>query len=356
MTFSTSSNTYLLVAAIMSLALRIFLIILTILIALGLGLLFRRLLIRRLQKTVLDKWVVQTLGVVIVFPPLILAALAAPLIWDPSLIVAYWDSIKSQVKITDLITLALHLVETLLLIGLGVGVARTARTLAIRGLGENRIDINIRTLIGRIFYFIILIFVIFWIPAIWQISVGVPVTVIGILTVAITVAVQDILKDLVAGFYILIERPFRIGDQISTSTPAAYTGKVEDIQLRATKLRLVSGEELIIPNSLIFGNTVVNNTYYYERRATITITVPEEEFVKEETAEQLLKAISAIEGVLAKPEPTVKLTGYTEKNALLTARFWIADGQLSTVSDVMYALHTALPHAELTVRESGGDV
>jgi small-conductance mechanosensitive channel len=341
----------------MSLALRVFLIILTILIALGLGLLFRRLLIRRLQRTVLDKWIVQTLGVVIVFPPLILAALAVPLIWDPTLIVAYWDSIKSQVKITDLITLALHLVETLLLIGLGIGVARTARTLAIRSLGEsNRIDINIRTLIGRIFYFIILIFVIFWIPAIWQISVGVPVTVIGILTVAITVAVQDILKDLVAGFYILIERPFRIGDQISTTTPAAYTGKVEDIQLRATKLRLVSGEELTIPNSLIFGNIVVNNTYYYERRATITITVPEEEFVKGETAEQLLKAISGIEGILVKPEPTVKLTGYTEKNALLRARFWIANGHLSTVSDVMYALHTALPHAELTVSEAGGDV
>ena len=82
----------------------------------------------------------------------------------------------------------------------------------------------------------------------------------------------------------------------------------------------------------------------------------EEQFVKGETAEKILKAIREVETVKLKPEPTVALTGYTEKNALLTVRFWIANGQLSTVSDVVYALHAAFPPADVTVRESGGDV
>src|SRR5947209_1131090 len=246
MTFLTSSNTYLGMAAIMSLTLRITLIAIILLTALGLGLLLRRLLIRRLKQTVLDKWLVQTLGVAIVFPPLILAGVAAPLIWDPSLLLAYWESISSQLLRGDITGLIKNLIATLLLIGLGIGIARTVKTLTIRGLGENRIDINIRTLIGRIFYFIILTFVIFWILSLWQISIGIPVAGIGILTVAVTVAIQDILKDLVAGFYILLERPFHIGDQISTSGTPLYTGKVEDVQLRATKLLLVSGEEVII--------------------------------------------------------------------------------------------------------------
>src|SRR5205085_1063 len=155
MTFSTSSNTYLGMAAIMSLTLRITLIAIILLTALGLGLLFRRLLIRRLKQTVLDNWIVQTLGVVIVFPPLILAGAAAPLIWDPNLLFAYWDSMRSQLIpsfTVDLVkTLLLNLVGTLLLIGLGIGIARTVRTLTIRALGENRIDINIRTVIGRVF-------------------------------------------------------------------------------------------------------------------------------------------------------------------------------------------------------------
>jgi small-conductance mechanosensitive channel len=128
------------------------------------------------------------------------------------------------------------------------------------------------------------------------------------------------------------------------------------VQLRATKLRLVSGEEITIPNSLIFGSIVVNNTFYSDRRVTISITLPSEEFVKGETCEKLLTAIGEVESVMVKPEPTAALIGYTEKNALLTVRFWIANGQLSTVSDVVYALHAALPQAEVTVRESGGDV
>lgn len=356
MTFWTSSNTYLWMTAIMSVTLRIILIAIILLIGLAFGLFLRRLLIRRLKQTVLDTWIVQTLGVVIIFPPLILAAVAAPLIWDPNLLFAYWDSIKSQLKIADITSLTWKLVETLLLISLSVGIARTVKTLTIRGLGENRIDINIRTLIGRIFYFVILTFAIFWILSIWPISIGIPVAAIGILTVGVTVAIQDILKDLVAGFYILIEHPFRIGDQISTSGAQPYTGKVEDVQLRATKLRLVSGEEVTIPNSLIFGSSIVNNTYYEERRATITVTIPEEEFVKGETVGQILKAIREVESVMVKPEPTATLTGYTEKNAVLTVRFWIANGQLSTVSDVVYALHAILPHADVTVRDSGGDV
>src|SRR5438128_10540901 len=102
MTFLTNSNTYLWMAALMSLTLRITLIAIILLTALGLGLLCRRLLIRRLKQTVLDNWIVQTLGVAIVLPPLILAGAAAPLIWDPNLLFAYWDSIRSQLKIGDI--------------------------------------------------------------------------------------------------------------------------------------------------------------------------------------------------------------------------------------------------------------
>ncbi len=358
MTFLTSSNTYLGMATIVDTTLRIALIAIILLTALGLGLLFRRLLIRRLKQTVLDNWLAQTLGVAIVLPLLILAGAAAPLIWNPNLLSAYWDSIGNQLKIGNINIpgLTVNLIETLLLLGLGVGVARTVKTLTIRGLGENRIDINIRTLIGRIFYFVILTFTVFWILSLWPIAIGIPVAAIGILTVAVTVSIQDILKDLVAGFYILFERPFHIGDQISTSSTPSYTGKVEDVQLRATKLLLVTGEEAIIPNSLIFTGIVVNNSGYAEHRATITVTMPEEQFVAGETAEKIFKVIQEVETVKLKPEPTVALAGYTDKKALLTVRFWIANGQLSTVSDVVYALHAALPDADVTVRESGGDV
>lgn len=352
-----SNNSYTWVAAAMSITLRVVLIIITLLVALGLGLLLRRLLVRRLKRTVLDNWIIQTLGVVVVFPPLILAAAGSPLIWDPSLILYYWSIISSRFKVENLTTLLFNLVQTLLWFGLGIGIARTVKTLTIRGLGENRVDINIRTLIARVFYYIILALTIFWILTVWQIPITIPVTAIGILTVAITVAIQDILKDLVAGFYILIERPFRIGDQIGAMTTTVnYIGKVEDVQLRATKLRLVSGEEVTIPNSLVFGSAVINNTFYGERRATISVALPEEEFTKGETISQLVETVKRVERVEAKPEPTALLTGFADKQAQITVRFWIASGQYATVSDVVYELRQAFSNATLTVKESAGDV
>ena len=351
----------------MNLTLLIFFTVLTVLIALGIGLLLRSLLVRRLKNTVLDNWIIHTFGIVIILPPLILAIPIFFIIWDSSLFSHFWQQIQNQVNIHDLATLVLNIFASLLIIILGVGVARTLTKLTIRGIGEHRIDINLRTFLGRIFFVTIIILVIFWILSIWNVQIGVPVAALGIITVALSVALQDILKDLFAGLYLLIEHPFHIGDQI---TAATYTGQVEDVQVRATKLRLVSGEEVTIPNSLVFGGAVVNNTYYEERRATITVTFAQEDFVKDETPAQVLKTIKEVKAVKAKPEPIVtlsgftgtvsgytgSLSGYTAKTVTLTARFWIASGELSTVTEVMYALHASFPGADLAVHESGGDV
>ena len=348
---------------------RIGLTILTILVALGIGLLLRRAVVRSLKNTVLDKWLVQTLGVLVILPLLILAALASPIIitWDINQLNNILQRLFPGTNPPDIKNFVLNLFWTLLIIVLALGVARTLMRATVRGLGESRLDINMRILLGRVFYIVILVFAFFWILSFWEPALTVPVAVIGFVTVAISIAIQDIVKDLVAGFYILIEHPFRIGDQIST---ANYTGKVEDVQLRATKLRIVSGEEVTIPNSLVFGGVVVNNTFYDERRATITVALTQDDFVQDETPELILKTLKEIADVMAKPEPRVAVSsitgtvsgytgtasGYTTKAVTLTVRFWIASGQLATVTEVMCRLRDVLPQADLVVRESGGDV
>ncbi len=342
----------------MTIALSIILTIVTLGVALAVGLILRRILVRRLKKTVLDNWIIQTFGVLIALLPLLIAAFGIPLIWNPELIFYYWELLKQQFGLANISFRAIlfNLIGTLLILVLGIGVARTLQRLTIHNLGENRIDVNIRTLIGRVFYFMILVFTFFWILSIWNVSLTFPVAAVGVVTVAIGVSLQDILKDLVAGVYILAERPFRIGDQISTFTTINYVGDVQDIQLRATKLRLVSGEEVTIPNSLVFGSIVVNNSYYGERRATLTATFPQEEYDKDETSKQILSTIKELKRVAEKPEPTLFISSYTPSTITLTIRFWISLHEPATVSDVMYTLHKTLPSAELNVKESAGDV
>ena len=358
------------------LILRIVLLIVIVLADLGFGYFARRLAVRRLKKTVLDTWVIQTIGIAILVP-FILIAIVVVLFFistNGGFLGSLWRNIAGGLQSKDVTGAVLSILGnitlTLLIIGLGVGIGRTVMRLVIGGrLAEHRLDVNIRTLLGRIVYSITLTVIVFWILSLWQVSIAVPVTVISALTVAFTFAIQDILKDLVAGLYILVEHPFHIGDQITTAT---YTGIVENVQLRATRLRLVSGEEVSIPNALIFGGIVVNNTEYEQRRATIALIMLQDTFHQDETPSQILKIVKEMENVLVKPEPTIAVSrfagmtgGFTEastgftgmgKTVFLTLRFWMPGGRYETLTEVMCALHEALPDVDLVVESSGGDV
>src|SRR5258708_15214350 len=160
---------------------RIVLTVLTVLVAVAIGLILRRLLVRRLQKTVLYNWLVQTLGVIIVFGPLILSVPLVFVILDSNLFRLLWTPIQAQIHVKDITDISWNLIETVLVIALGVGIARTLVALAVRGMGENRVDINIRTLVRRIFYIIILSFIVFYLLATWAIPITIPLAPFGFL-------------------------------------------------------------------------------------------------------------------------------------------------------------------------------
>ena len=297
----------------------------------------------------LDHWIIETLGILIILVPLAIGGIITLSVWRN--LGAFFDELSTKHGI-DIYQTGEQLLVTILLIIFGIGIARTIQKLTLRGLSEKRIDINLRTFISRICYFTALVIIGFWTLSIWNIPLGIPATAIGIITVLISIAVQDILKDLVAGFYLLVERPFLIGDQISvTIAPDIYVGKVQDVQLRATKLRLIGGEEITIPNAILFGNAVINNTYYTERRAAITVMLPEVDFSPDETAERIQKALAEIPTILPKPEPAILLSKYAEEKVTLLVRFWIASHETIDVSEAMHILHKLLPTAELAVVE-----
>jgi small-conductance mechanosensitive channel len=340
---------------------RILLILLVTAAAFAIGFFLRRQLVERLKKTVLDTWIIQTLGVLVFIPPLIVAMLAGPIVltWSFQIFIDLLRILQETFNFTPatLSSLGGNILKTTLLVTLGMGAARTIRKVTVGGLGESRIDLTIRTLIGRILFILIIVFAAFWILSVWDVSLGIPVAFIGVITVAITVSIQDVLKDLAAGFYILIERPFSIGNTITIPSGAViYTGKVEDVQLRATKLRLVSGEEVSIPNSVVFSSVVTNSSCYSERRAAIAVTLSQEEFRAGETEVQLLAILKENQQVMPKPEPSILFTSYAEKKITLTLRFWITTEQPATVSEVMQGLYTTLPGAELAVKEFAGNV
>jgi small-conductance mechanosensitive channel len=92
-------------------------------------------------------------------------------------------------------------------------------------------------------------------------TLGVPVTtfvtVLGVAGLGISLAMQDVLKSFVAGTFLLFERPFRIGDEISVKD---QRGVVEHIGIRTTRLRNADNVQYIIPNAVMFAEVVANRT------------------------------------------------------------------------------------------------
>jgi small-conductance mechanosensitive channel len=120
-----------------------------------------------------------------------------------------------------------------------------------------RADAHARLLIGRVINIVIIGLGVATILD----TIGVPlttfVTVLGVAGLGISLAMQDILKSFVAGTYLLFERPFRIGDEISVKD---QRGIVENIGIRTTVLRNADNVQIIIPNSVMFAELVANRT------------------------------------------------------------------------------------------------
>jgi len=347
---------------------QIIIIVVSLLVALGVGLLLRYLLVHRLNKTVLDNWLIQIFGFLIIIPPVIAGIfVAAFFIGIPvTQMLLYLQLILPNIfNIPNLGQLIWNIALSALILLLAIGVGRTLLKIVTAGAAKEHIGINISILIGRILYTAVLCVAVLLMLTIWNIQFGIPAAVLSVITVGFTFVLQDLLKNIVAGIYILVEGPFHIGDVISTDV---YTGKVEDVQLRATKLRIASGEQVIVPNSILFTGIVVNKTIYDEKRSTIVITLPLDKYDKDQTVGCILKTIKGVTGVMIKPEPTLSLSsvagafgsstgtvsGYTGEIITLTLRFWIPEGGDAPVSEAMLALREALPYADLSIREPPG--
>jgi small conductance mechanosensitive channel len=84
------------------------------------------------------------------------------------------------------------------------------------------------------------------------------VTILGAFGLAFSLAVQDILKNFFSGIYLLLERPFRVGDTIKVKD---QQGLVEHIGVRTTTLRTAENVRVLVPNAIVFAEVVSNQTY-----------------------------------------------------------------------------------------------
>ena len=159
--------------------------------------------------------------------------------------------------------IGIPLAKAAVLVLLTWGAARLARSWFEFATERTGADAHVRLIIGRTVAIVIIV-----LGGITVLdTLGVPpatlVTFVGVVGIGISLALQDILKSFFAGTYLLFERPFRIGDEISIKD---QRGIVEHIGIRTTRLRTEQNVMVQIPNAVVFSEMVLNRTN--ERKPT----------------------------------------------------------------------------------------
>lgn len=161
---------------------------------------------------------------------------------------------------------------------------------------------------------------------------GVPLsalsTFLGLIGLGISFALRDTIANFIAGMMIMVNQPFKVGDQIETQ---GEEGSVKDIRIRATDIRTYDGRLVIIPNSQLYNDVVVNNTAYDERRFDVIVGVSYDDDVQtaKELAEETLDEIEAIED---NPEPKVLVEELGGSSVNLKLRGWTKPSKANMVS------------------------
>jgi small-conductance mechanosensitive channel len=93
---------------------------------------------------------------------------------------------------------------------------------------------------------------------------------LGIGGVAVALAVQNVLGDLLAALLIVLDKPFVIGDVIAVDQ---FVGSVEHIGLKSTRLRSLSGEQIVMTNGDLTKSRIRNYRRMFERRVVFTLGV-----------------------------------------------------------------------------------
>lgn len=144
---------------------------------------------------------------------------------------------------------------------------------------------------------------------------------LGIVGLGISLAAQDLLSNLIAGFTILFEKPFGIGDSV---TVAGVSGEVREIGLRFTMLLTPDLREVYLPNREVVAKAMVNNSRGPRRRLDLRFLVAYgTDLLK--VREVLLAVAAGSEYVLREPAARVVVVDLVDAGIAVELRIWLPD-------------------------------
>ncbi|MDS1142300.1 mechanosensitive ion channel [Pusillimonas sp. SM2304] len=218
--------------------------------------------------------------------------------------------------------LAFNLAVTLVILVLGWALSsfagRSVQKLASR---SPKVDPTIVPMVYTVTVWSIRIFVIIAVLARFGVQTASIIAVLGAAGLAVGLALQGTLQNIAAGIMLLALRPLRAGEYVSVVGKG--DGTVAEVGLFLTRLIQFDGIHLTLPNSLVWGNPIINYSRNATRRLDVEVAVRYGDDL-ELAMRELGALIQTHQYVLAEPKPQVMVTGYSESTTTVNMRVWVA--------------------------------
>ena len=212
-----------------------------------------------------------------------------------------------------------HLLAALVAIVLTVLVARSVRRGMERVLARADAPRHVRVVVATLAFYVAGTIGLVVALSLGGVDLGVLIGSLGLATVALGFALQDIVSNFTAGIVLLLEHPFTEGDHIAIEEAE---GDVEDIRVRATRLRAPDGQLVIVPNKLLFTQVLTNSTATVARRVEVRLEIPYGQDAAK-ARELVLAAAAEADGVSDDPAPRLLFQELGQDARRLRLVFWV---------------------------------
>ncbi len=201
---------------------------------------------------------------------------------------------------------------------IGMIVAKTVKNFIKRMMKRSKIDQTLIGFVVNLSYAVILVFVV--IAALNQLGIQTAsfIAVLGAAGLAVGLALQGSLSNFAAGVLMIIFRPFNCGDFIEG---AGTAGTVEEIQIFTTQLTTPDNKTIIVPNSKLMGDNIVNYSTKGSRRVDFVFGIGYGDDI-DKARQIILDILQNDHRVFKDPSPVVMLSELGESSVNFTTRAW----------------------------------
>ena len=223
------------------------------------------------------------------------------------------------------------LLPAVIILVIGVLVIRVVMTIINKALEASKLEKAVHSLIKSLVSVVLYMVLGLIVASSLGIDVSSIVALASVLTLAVSLAVQNALTNVIGGFTLLYTHPFKSGDYVDV---AGKSGTVAEIGMAYTVLLTPDNKRISIPNSSVVAGDIVNYTVTGTRRVDIAVSASYDAPVQK-VIDALLQA-GTMDNVLLDPAPMAAVDQYAESSIKYVLRVWT---KTEDYWDVLYAIN-----------------